>query len=273
MVTSKKFAIILLSTFLIGGFLLKTYGPPKADIMLMMQDFAVNMRNIKCSKLLMSLLASVLGIPPMLGFTFAVTMSGFIYGFPNGSIPAMTGAVTSAMISFGLIHKLQLAKRIKFSTKRQEMYQAIQDAITQGGFKMILLIRICPLPWQLTNLVLSLIPAMTWQRYLISTLIACFKFNMDVWVGSQLANLSDPDLPQETHRATLMYMSIGLFMLISSGIWIYKMTMIKIKEQQEKLLESGEFQQLLFAENSVNDNIITSSSVVGKSYHHAQNSV
>lgn len=34
MVTSKKFAIILLSTFLIGGFLLKTYGPPKADIML-----------------------------------------------------------------------------------------------------------------------------------------------------------------------------------------------------------------------------------------------
>lgn len=70
-----------------------------------MQDFAVNMRNIKCSKLLMSLLASVLGIPPMLGFTFAVTMSGFIYGFPNGSIPAMTGAVTSAMISFGYVQR------------------------------------------------------------------------------------------------------------------------------------------------------------------------
>lgn len=141
------------------------------------------------------------------------------------------------------------------------MYQAIQDAITQGGFKMILLIRICPLPWQLTNLVLSLIPAMTWKRYLLSTLIACFKFNMDVWVGSQLANLSDPDLPQETHRATLMYMAIGLFMLISSGVWIYRLTMLKIKEQQEKLLESGEYQHLLFTEN--NDNIITT---VGKSY-------
>lgn len=125
------------------------------------------------------------------------------------------------------------------------MYQAMQDAISQGGFKMILLIRICPLPWQLTNLILSLIPTVTWKSYILSALITSFKFNLDIWVGSQLANLSDPDLPPETHRITLIYMSLGVIVLILSSYWIYKLTMIKIKEQQEKLLASQEEHQRL----------------------------
>lgn len=125
------------------------------------------------------------------------------------------------------------------------MYQAMQDAISQGGFKMILLIRICPLPWQLTSLILSLIPTVTWKSYILSALITSFKFNLDIWVGSQLANLSDPDLPPETHRITLIYMSLGVIVLILSSYWIYKLTMIKIKEQQEKLLASQEEHQRL----------------------------
>lgn len=144
------------------------------------------------------------------------------------------------------------------------MYQAIQDAITQGGFKMILLIRICPLPWQLTNLLFPLIPTVTWKNYIISTILACVRFNMDVWVGSQLATISDPDLPPETHRATLIYMSIGLGILISSGVWIYRLTMQKIKEQQEKLLENEEYQRLLHTEDDVTEDNRSNSTSVGK---------
>jgi uncharacterized membrane protein YdjX (TVP38/TMEM64 family) len=123
------------------------------------------------------------------------------------------------------------------------MYQAMQDAISQGGFKMILLIRICPLPWQLTNLILSLVPTVGWESYMISALISSFKFNLDVWVGSQLANLSDPDLPPEAHKVTLIYMAVGFAILALSGFWIYRLTMIKIKEQQQKLLLSQQQQQ------------------------------
>lgn len=56
----------------------------------------------------MCLVGTISGIPPMLGFTFAVTMTGFIYGFPNGSIPAMTGAILSAMLSFGYVKETLL---------------------------------------------------------------------------------------------------------------------------------------------------------------------
>jgi hypothetical protein len=127
------------------------------------------------------------------------------------------------------------------------MYQAMQDAISHGGFKIILLIRICPLPWQLTNLVLSLVPTVSWKSYVLSAFISCFRFSLDVWIGSQLADLSNPDIPPEARKVTFIFMGIGLVVLISSGIWIYRLTMQKIKEQQEALLleEGDERQRLL----------------------------
>ncbi|KAG2198741.1 hypothetical protein INT47_005426 [Mucor saturninus] len=237
MFIQRKYLLLGIVALTVGAYLLTLFGHYKSDIIGAIQDIAIHMRKQKYSPVLMATLVTVTGIPPILGFTFAVTMTGFIYGFPYGCLPATLGAFLSAIFTCG---KLNCARWIKLSEKRQDMYQAMQDAITQGGFKMILLIRICPLPWQLTNLILSLVPTVTWRSYVISAFIACFKFNLDIWVGSQLANLSDPDLPPETHRVTLMYMSFGVVVLILSGVWIYKLTMLKIKEQQEKLRASQE---------------------------------
>jgi hypothetical protein len=49
----------------------------------------------------MCLIDTICGIPPIFGFISAVTMTGFIYGFPNGCIPATIGAFLSSIISFG----------------------------------------------------------------------------------------------------------------------------------------------------------------------------
>lgn len=72
----------------------------------------------------------------MIGFTFAVTITGFIYGFPGGILPAVSGAFIGAIIAFNLIKKYNFARFIKFSSSKQEKYLAIQEAIEQGGFKV-----------------------------------------------------------------------------------------------------------------------------------------
>lgn len=72
----------------------------------------------------------------MLGFTFATTLTGFIYGFPSGIMPAVCGAFIGAMVAFALIRKYNFARFIKFSASKQEKYVAIQEAIEQGGFKV-----------------------------------------------------------------------------------------------------------------------------------------
>jgi uncharacterized membrane protein YdjX (TVP38/TMEM64 family) len=72
----------------------------------------------------------------MLGFTFATTLTGFIYGFPGGIIPAVCGAFFGANTAFGLIRKYNFSRFIKLSSSKQEKYLAIQEAIEQGGFKV-----------------------------------------------------------------------------------------------------------------------------------------
>jgi uncharacterized membrane protein YdjX (TVP38/TMEM64 family) len=70
-------------------------------VYVVIQDLAVKMREQRFSQVLMCLIATVCGIPPILGFTFAITMNGFIYGFPKGCVPATIGAFLSTVASFG----------------------------------------------------------------------------------------------------------------------------------------------------------------------------
>lgn len=102
----------------------------------MIQSVAVELRTKRLSSILLSLVIIVTSIPPMLGFTFAVTLTGFIYGFPGGIAPAVFGAFVGAMVAFGLIRKYAFARFIKLSASKQEKYLAIQEAIEQGGFKV-----------------------------------------------------------------------------------------------------------------------------------------
>jgi uncharacterized membrane protein YdjX (TVP38/TMEM64 family) len=100
------------------------------------QTIAVELRTKRFSSILLSCLIIVTSIPPMLGFTFATTLTGFIYGFPNGIFPAVLGAFIGANIAFALIRKYNFARFIKLSNSKQEKYLAIQEAIEQGGFKV-----------------------------------------------------------------------------------------------------------------------------------------
>ena len=56
----------------------------------------------------------------MLGFTFATTLTGFIYGFPGGIMPAVGGAFTGAIVAFQLIRRYNFSRFIKLSASKQE---------------------------------------------------------------------------------------------------------------------------------------------------------
>lgn len=141
---------------------------------------------------------------------------------------------------------MRIARFIKLSDRNQQKFHAMQLAIQQEGFKMVVLLRICPIPWQLTNLFLSLCETVDFKLYVITAFIGSFRFNLDVWVGSQLATLSNPNLPDELHQATMIALVVGLIILVTSGFWLYRTTMKKIKEiesnQETESLLQGEDQ-------------------------------
>ncbi|KAI8380326.1 hypothetical protein BD560DRAFT_347468 [Blakeslea trispora] len=197
------------------------------------QHYALRIKSMRYGIVLMTLLPTITSIPPIFGFTLSVTLNGFVYGFPLGCLPATIGGFIGSMLTLILVRQSRLLSWLKLSESRQETFEAIEAAIGEGGLKMLLLVRICPIPWQMSNLFLSLCEdTISWQHYTLAALIASFKFNWEVWVGSQLADLSDPDLPPTTHRITLITMAVGLIVLAGVFYWLYCTTMQKLNEHR-----------------------------------------
>ncbi|KAI8138332.1 hypothetical protein BJV82DRAFT_631897 [Fennellomyces sp. T-0311] len=222
-------AVVLLIIAL--GAVYQWYREP---LMEFVQSVAIKLRASPWGMFVLAACVMATSIPPLLGFTFASTLCGFVYGFPAGIAPAVIGAWLGSMVCFGLIRHFNFARFIRLSPDKQLKYQAIQEAIQEGGFGMLVLIRITPIPWEVTNTVLSMLPTLSTRKYMLSSFLASWKVALEVWFGSQLASLSDPDLPPSAHRVTLITLAIGFLILVALAVWLHRVTMQKVRAMQAK---------------------------------------
>ncbi|KAI7856716.1 hypothetical protein BDC45DRAFT_566792 [Circinella umbellata] len=227
----RKRLLLLVVLVIAGVAVYKVYRDP---VMEFVQKVAIELRaRPLLGSVILSILVMATSIPPLLGFTFASSLCGFVYGFPGGVIPAVIGAFLGAMLCFALIRQFNFARFIRLSPDKQLKYQAIQEAIQESGFGMIVLIRITPIPWEVTNTVLSMLPNLSAKQYTFSAFLASFKVALEVWFGSQLASLSDPDLPPSAHRVTLITLGVGVLIILFLAFYLHRVTMRKIRELQE----------------------------------------
>lgn len=219
------------------------------------QSLAIRMRSIPYSPLIMTLLVCLCANPPMLGHTFCITMCGYIYGFSlKGCLPAAIGTFLGCLATFAMVRKLNLGRFVqRVSTGKQETLDAMSRAISHGGFKIALLIRLCPLPWQVSSSVLSLCDSVSYKTYCMATLFGSFKTTLEVWIGSQLATLTDATLPPEAHKVAMITMGIGLVVLITVAIWLYRLTMERIKEMQHDIYIDNDDQVALLSYEEEDD--------------------
>ncbi|KAI9253538.1 hypothetical protein BDA99DRAFT_563112 [Phascolomyces articulosus] len=209
----------------------KVYRDP---LMEFIQKVAIELRaKPVIGSFILSILVMATSVPPLLGFTFASSLCGFVYGFPGGIIPAVIGAFLGSMVCFGLIRHFNFARFIRLSPDKQLKYQAIQESIQESGFGMIVLIRITPIPWEVTNTVLSMLPSLSAKQYTLSAFLASWKVALEVWFGSQLASLSDPDLPPSAHRVTLITLGVGVLIILALVVYLHRVTTRKIQQMQE----------------------------------------
>jgi uncharacterized membrane protein YdjX (TVP38/TMEM64 family) len=102
----------------------------------------------------------------------------------------------------------------------------------------MMLIRLSPIPWPITNMLLSILPTITTRQFILASLISSFKVSLDVWIGSQLADISNPNLPPSAHRIAMIMMGCGVFILVAVAWWLYRLTMQKV-EASRKLKSLG----------------------------------
>lgn len=214
------------------------------------------MKSTPYSQPLLALLICILSvpIPPLSAFAVSIYMAGYTYGFPYGGIPATVGAFFGALLAYGFVRKMRSAYCcwFKSSSRHQLKFQAVSRAIEQGGFKMILMLRLSPLPWQITNLLLALSDKVSFRIYALVACISSFKVNADVWFGSQLVSLlSDSTSAEEVLKANQAITIAGAVISVIITFFIYKATRQKIKEceneQGVSLLWSQQEETMVYA--------------------------
>ncbi|KAK4511569.1 uncharacterized protein ATC70_012785 [Mucor velutinosus] len=195
------------------------------------------MRATQYSEFIMTAIVCLSCVPPLMGLTVAITMCGYTYGCPFGFVPVILGANFGAILTFLMFRKLRLDRWLNSKKK----YSAVSAAMNEGGFKMILLIRL-GLPWHLTSVILSTNDCISFNVYSAASCLGSFKLMWAVWLGSQMASLNNPQLPPKVHRYTRISVGVSLFVMIFVSIWLYRLTAQKIKikhDEEEPLRNDG----------------------------------
>jgi uncharacterized membrane protein YdjX (TVP38/TMEM64 family) len=92
-----------------------------------------------------------------------------VFGFPLGVLGALTGLALGASGGFCL-SRWFLRKEISARFRKHATFRAIDIAIEKEGWKIVILLRLCPIPFGLANYLYGL-TAVRFRPYLIASLI------------------------------------------------------------------------------------------------------
>jgi uncharacterized membrane protein YdjX (TVP38/TMEM64 family) len=92
-----------------------------------------------------------------------------VFGFPQGVLGAVTGIALGAAGGFCL-SRWFLRKEISAHFRKNATFRAIDIAIEKEGWKIVILLRLCPIPFGLANYLYGL-TAVRFRAYLVASLI------------------------------------------------------------------------------------------------------
>ncbi|OTB08823.1 hypothetical protein M426DRAFT_316847 [Hypoxylon sp. CI-4A] len=190
---------------------------------------------------IMFLMTSLTGFPPMIGYSTCITIAGFVFGFPGGwpivasaTVVGSTAAfLTSRTVFSGYVHALVGGDR---------RFVALGQVLRRDGLLVLAAIRFCPLPFSLSNGFLATIPSITPARFALATALATPKLFVHVFIGSRLALLAESgdDMSVGDKAVNYLSMIVGSAVGIGLSLFIYRRTMARAKElAREEALEHG----------------------------------
>ncbi|KAJ3211145.1 hypothetical protein HDU67_004758 [Dinochytrium kinnereticum] len=156
-----------------------------------LMEFCARIREMGFSgALIMGSIVFATCFPPMIGYGTSLVMCGFIFGFPYGFVPAYMGAVAGGVLCFLGARRFLGTHYRGYLLDKYPKLKVVEDAIEQGGLKLIILIRLAPYPFGIMNVIFST-TSISLPRYATATAIAAFKNLIHIYVGSTLQSLAD----------------------------------------------------------------------------------
>jgi len=157
--------------------------------------------------------------------------AGFLFGVVYGTIAVSIGSVLGATASF-LIGRTLLRGAMEKRIAAYPRFQAIDRAVGEQGFKIVLLTRLSPVfPFNLLNYAFGLTKVRLWQ-YVLASLIGMIPGTlMYVYLGSALKSLAEvaAGTPKGGTPQTVFFV-VGLVMTIVATVVITRVARRALNE-------------------------------------------
>ncbi|KAK7408959.1 Tlg2-vesicle protein [Neonectria punicea] len=169
--------------------------------------------------------------PPIVGYSSAATISGFVYGFPWGWPVVSAGCTLGALGAF-MASRTILSSYVDRMVGKDHRFVALGQVLRQEGIWYLTAIRFCPLPFSLSNGFLATIPSVTPLAFTLSTAFSSPKLLVHVFIGSRLALLAEKGDSMSAGDKAINYLSmaIGGAVGLTVGLIIYRRTMARAAE-------------------------------------------
>lgn len=122
-----------------------------------------------------------------------------------------------------VVSRTLLKRYVSRLTQKNKRFAALALVLKHDGIKLLTMIRLCPLPYSLSNGAISTIPTVTWYNFMFATAIASPKLLLHVFIGSEIRRLADSDTKMDAKTRAISYVSIGLGIVlgVAVGYFIY----------------------------------------------------
>ncbi|KAL6704731.1 Tlg2-vesicle protein [Coniothyrium glycines] len=183
-------------------------------------------RDIPAGWLILWALIFVVSFPPLIGYSSLLTIAGFVYGFPNGWFIAATATVAGSTASF-LLSRSLLKNMVHRLIANDTRFAALSLTLKHDGLKLLVMIRMCPLPYSLSNGAVATFPTVHWASFAAATAIVSPKLMLHIFIGAQLEKIAaTPDGKMDAKTKAISYLSIfiGAVAGVATGYFMYSKT-------------------------------------------------
>lgn len=158
----------------------------------------------------MLIFAGVLAVGVLAALPAAPFMivAGMVFGFGWGLAAGLLGAGIGGALGF-LIGRYLARDAVAKSLGNHPKFQAIDAAIGNEGWKIVGLLRMCPLPFGLSNYIYGL-TSVKFEQYMAATVVGILpSVSFLVYFGSALHAAGEVTLNRSVNSSTGMYVLLG----------------------------------------------------------------
>ncbi len=174
-------------------------------------------------------------LPPLIGYSTCATLAGFVYGVGEGWLILASATVAGSFFSF-IVSRTILRSYVERLVANDKRFAALTLVIKHDGLKLLCLIRLCPLPYSLSNGAMSTFPTVHPAMYALATAIITPKLLVHVFIGSRLAAIARSGEKMTAGTRAVNYISIAVGMAVGAGTgyYIWNKTMARARQLEEE---------------------------------------